>query len=118
MLDDDLQAQAGTIDSLKTALASSDGRVATLEATVKELQAAVAGLQTPPTLDTLVVKACATSSDCTPTIEGDGADVAVNAPGGRVVFSSNACDETDLCDLAAQVKSLMRKFGADVDDDY
>ena len=47
------------------------------------MQAAVADLQTPPSVEAPVVKTCKSSTECAPTIAGDGADIAIAAPGGR-----------------------------------
>ena len=118
LLDNDVQAQASTITQMQGALTSSDAKVAALEKTVADLQAAFSAMLEPPALDAPVVKTCKSGPECAPTLAADGNDIAVAAPGGRVVFSSDACEETDMCVLASQVKALMRKAGADVDDDY
>jgi len=50
-------------------------------------------------------------NDCTPTIEADGSDVAINAGGGNVLFTGADCGQQDLCKLAKDVQAVKAKFG-------
>lgn len=64
----------------------------------------------PATLDPPARESC-TGLDCSPEISSaDDGTLTIVAPGGRVVFESDQCPETDLCRLATEVQALLAKF--------
>jgi hypothetical protein len=73
-------------------------------------QEAIAALNAPPVFAEPIVVGCKDDAKCAPTVESIGTDMRINTPGGRVTFRTDTCGETDLCDLAAQVKALLDKF--------
>jgi len=54
---------------------------------------------------------CSSPSECPPSVEStaDG-DLAMRAAGGKVVFESADCADTDLCELARDVQAIKLKF--------
>ena len=56
---------------------------------------------------------CSSPSQCPPSVEsaGSGADLSLRAEGGKVLFESAECAETDLCELYRDVQAILAKFG-------
>ena len=56
---------------------------------------------------------CSSPAQCPPSVEsaGSGADLALRAAGGKVLFESDDCAETDLCELSRDVQAILAKFG-------
>ena len=104
---DDLRADVLTLEK---AVFELQDKMETAEATIDELRAA----PPLPAPSTGAGQGCtgngAAKLKCPPEVEGVGTGLALRAKGGKVTFESDACDTTDLCDLARKIDALFGKF--------
>ena len=56
---------------------------------------------------------CSSPPQCPPSVDnaGSGVDLSLRAEGGKVLFESAECAETDLCELYRDAQAVLAKFG-------
>lgn len=85
-------------------------RLEAMEAKNAELEAQLNALSSPAVR---LPAATASCTECAPEIASVGDEkfgLAIRAQSGKVVFESDSCRETDLCDLARDVAAIKAKF--------
>lgn len=76
----------------------------------EELAATLADLQKAPIPAEAATSRCTQRGGCAPEVTAADEALQLTALGGAVTFQSEQCEETDLCELARNVKALLAKF--------
>ena len=104
-----LASQLTTLEGLVTTLQGTVNSQATTIVALTDLNTRLAA--TWPALPPAVDPPPSCTSSCAAAVStSDGADLSVSAPRGTVTFSGSKCPETDLCDLAANVRAVMDRL--------